>query len=115
VSERWVVYLLRCADDTLYCGVTNDVARRLAQHESGRGARYTRGRAPLTLLHVERARGRGDALSREAAWKRLPRAEKLARIATAAKTSQRGATGGKARKRSTGTGQPGARRAASSR
>jgi putative endonuclease len=80
---RWLVYLLRCADGTLYCGMTNDLERRLAAHRAGRGARYTRGRAPLELLHVERARGRGDALRREAAWKRLPRIEKLRRIAVA--------------------------------
>lgn len=77
----WSVYLLRCCDGTLYCGITNDVERRLAMHESGRGARYTRGRAPLELVHVERARGRSDALKKEAAWKRLSRAKKLAKIA----------------------------------
>ena len=78
---RWVVYLLRCGDGTLYCGVTNDVDKRLAAHRGGRGARYTRGRGPLVLLHVEKARGRGDALRREHAWKQLTRKEKLARIA----------------------------------
>lgn len=80
---RWVVYLLRCGDGTLYCGMTNDVERRLAAHRAGRGARYTRGRSPLALLHVEAARGRGDALRREAAWKRLTRLEKLRRMAAA--------------------------------
>jgi putative endonuclease len=77
---RWVVYLLRCGDGTLYCGVTNDVDKRLAAHRAGRGARYTRGRGPLRLLHIEKARGRGDALRREYAWKQLTRKEKLAKI-----------------------------------
>src|SRR5207248_4947126 len=51
--SMWCVYLLRCADGTLYTGITNDLARRLAAHRAGRGARYTRGRSPLTLLHSE--------------------------------------------------------------
>ena len=78
---RWFVYLLRCGDDSLYCGMTNDVERRLEAHRRGVGARYTRGRSPLTLVHKERATDRGDALRKEAAWKRLSRDEKLARIA----------------------------------
>ena len=85
----WSVYLLRCGDGTLYCGVTNDVERRLEAHRAGRGARYTRGRGPLELVHLEKARGRGDALKREAAWKRLPRAEKLRRIAILPTPSRR--------------------------
>ena len=76
-NARWHVYLLRCGDGTLYAGITTDVARRLEQHRLGKGARYTRGRGPLELLHTETARGRSQALRREAAWKRLPRARKL--------------------------------------
>ena len=76
----WFVYLLRCGDDSLYCGMTNDVERRLEAHRRGVGARYTRGRSPLVLVHKVRAKDRGDALRKEAAWKRLTRAEKLARI-----------------------------------
>ena len=79
----WWLYILRCGDGTLYCGVTNDVARRLAVHRAGRGARYTRGRAPLRLVYQEEVGARGEALRREIAWKRLSRAEKLARIAAA--------------------------------
>jgi putative endonuclease len=78
----WIVYLLRCADGTLYCGATNDVHRRLAAHGRGR-CKYTRGRLPVELAHVERAADKSDALRREAAWKRLPRREKLRRIACA--------------------------------
>ena len=76
-SARWHVYLIRCGDGTLYAGVTTDVQRRLQQHRLGKGARYTRGRGPLELLHSECVRGRSQALRREAAWKRLPRARKL--------------------------------------
>jgi putative endonuclease len=71
------VYVARCGDDTLYTGVTTDLARRLAQHATGRGARYTRGRGGVRLLHCEAAATWGQALRREAAIKRLPRARKL--------------------------------------
>ena len=76
-KPRWWVYLLRCRDGTLYAGATNDVERRLAAHAAGRGARYTRSRLPVKLVWREPARDRGAALSREAALKRLDRAEKL--------------------------------------
>ncbi len=76
----WTVYILRCGDGSLYTGITNDLARRLAAHESGRGAAYTRGRRPLNLVYTERRRGRASALRREAAIKRLTRDAKLALI-----------------------------------
>jgi putative endonuclease len=76
----WQVYLLRCGDGTLYTGATNDLTRRLERHASGRGARYTRARLPVALVHAERARDRGAALRREAAIKRLDRCAKLALI-----------------------------------
>src|SRR5262245_11997708 len=79
-DRPWSVYLLRCADGTLYCGATNDMPRRLVAHARGR-VKYTRGRLPVELAHVEAAGDRSAALRREAAWKRLPRAEKLRRIA----------------------------------
>jgi putative endonuclease len=78
----WSVYLLRCADGTLYCGATNDVARRLAAHARGR-VKYTRGRLPVALAHVEAARDKSHALRREAEWKRLPRAAKLRLLSVA--------------------------------
>ena len=78
-QQPWSVYLLRCADDTLYCGCTNDVERRLAAHARGR-VKYTRGRLPVTLALVERAADKSAALRKEAAWKRLTRAQKLERI-----------------------------------
>lgn len=75
-GEQWTVYILRCADDTLYTGCTNDVARRLGRHAAGQ-VKYTRGRLPVVLAHQEAADGRSAALRREAAIKRLSRKEKL--------------------------------------
>lgn len=75
---RWHLYLLRCGDGTLYCGIALDVAARLAQHRAGKGAKYTRGRAPLELVYQEACASRSEALRRERAVKRLPRAGKLA-------------------------------------
>ena len=74
----WYVYLLRCADDTLYTGIARDVTARLAQHAAGRGARYTRGRGPLTLLGQARCASQSEALRIEHAIKRLSRQDKLA-------------------------------------
>ena len=74
----WVVYILRCADGSLYTGVTNDMKRRLATHGAGKGGAYTRSRLPVQLFYTERRRSHGAALSREATIKRLPRAAKLA-------------------------------------
>ncbi len=81
---RWWVYLLRCGDGSQYAGVTNDLARRVAAHARGRGARYTRSRLPVALVHSEPAADRGAALRREAALKALTRAEKLS-IVTASR------------------------------
>jgi putative endonuclease len=80
-KPRWWVYVLRCADGTLYTGVTTDVSRRLAQHNAGTAARYTRSRGPVEVVHTEPAKGRGPALRREAAIKKLPRAAKLELVA----------------------------------
>lgn len=75
------VYMVRCADGTLYTGWTNSLARRLAAHNSGRGAKYTRSRRPVALVWAEEQDSLSAALRREAAVKRLSRAEKLALIA----------------------------------
>lgn len=74
----WWVYLLRCSDGTLYCGIALDVAARLKQHEEGKGAKYTRGRGPLDLVYREACASKPAALRRERAIKRLPRARKAA-------------------------------------
>jgi len=73
--------MLCCRDGTLYTGATNDLERRVATHNRGRGAAYTRARLPVTLVWSEQAADRGAALRREAALKRLPRAEKLRLVA----------------------------------
>jgi putative endonuclease len=79
---RWVVYILRCRDGSLYTGITNDLTKRLAAHRAGTGARYTRARLPVRLVYREVRATRGSALRREAAIKRLPRAVKLALVVT---------------------------------
>ena len=73
----WYLYILRCKDDSLYTGITTDVEKRLEAHRSGKGAKYTRGRAPLELVYREECGDHSDALRREAEIKRLPRDEKL--------------------------------------
>ena len=75
------VYILECADGTLYTGWTNDLTARLAAHNSGHGAKYTRGRGPVRLAFSEVFADRGEALSYEAAIKKLTREEKLRLIA----------------------------------
>ncbi|MFW5939232.1 MAG: GIY-YIG nuclease family protein [Halolamina sp.] len=70
------VYVLSCADDTLYTGYTTDVARRVAEHDAGEGAKYTRGRTPVELVHVERFEGQSAAMSREHEIKQLSRTGK---------------------------------------
>ena len=80
--RRWFVYLARCADGTLYCGVALDVTARIAQHDAGKGAKYTRFRGPLTVVLVRRCGDRSRALRLEYAIKQLTRAEKEALIAT---------------------------------
>ena len=77
----WVVYIVRCADDTLYCGITNDLEARLAAHSAGKGAKYTRRRGPVTLAFAQRCRQKGLALRIEYAIKQLTRDEKLALVA----------------------------------
>lgn len=75
-GEAWYVYIARCSDDSLYCGVARDVAERIAKHDAGKGARYTRGRGPLVVEAVRKCPSHGDALRLELAVKRLPRSEK---------------------------------------
>lgn len=74
----WHVYMLECADGTIYTGSTNDVERRIKEHnESVAGAKYTRSRRPVALRYVIACKDKGEALKREAAIKRLPRSQKL--------------------------------------
>lgn len=70
-SERWFVYMARCADGSLYVGIARDVAARIAAHDAGKGARYTRGRGPLEVLATRRCATKGNALRLELALKAL--------------------------------------------
>lgn len=73
-------YLLRCADDSLYCGWTNHLEERVACHNEGRGAKYTRSRRPVELVYYEIFDTREEAMHREAVIKRCSRAEKQAMV-----------------------------------
>ena len=79
----WFVYLLRCADDSLYTGITNDVSRRCDQHNAGTASRYTRSRLPIRLVYEEVLTSRSLALKREATMKALSRTEKESLIQSA--------------------------------
>lgn len=76
MDKKWVVYILECGDGTLYTGITDDFERRFKMHSEGKGAKYTRGRGPLTLRFLEECTDHSTALKREIAIKRLPRQEK---------------------------------------
>jgi putative endonuclease len=84
-GKEWRVYLLRCSDDSLYCGVTTDLERRLRQHNGDivGGARYTQGRRPVALLWSARCESRSAAQQQEAALRRLSRQQKWELIAAA--------------------------------
>ena len=75
-SSRWLVYLLRCRDGSLYTGITNDLPKRLKAHAAGKASKYTRSRLPVTLAFTEPQPTKSRALKREAAIKKLRRAQK---------------------------------------
>ena len=80
MEKNWTVYMLECGDGTLYTGITDDLERRFAAHQAGKGAKYTRGRGPLKLVYQEPAPDKSAALRRELEIKRLRKQEKLAMI-----------------------------------
>jgi putative endonuclease len=80
-STEWHVYVVRCADTTLYTGIARDLQARIAQHNTGRGAKYTRGRRPVILVYQEAAADRGAALRREHEIKRMAPQAKRALVA----------------------------------
>jgi len=86
-SSRWFVYVVRCRDGSLYTGISTDVAARVARHNAGTGARYTRARRPVELVYTEAKRSRSNALRREAAIKSLPRPHKIALLARRARAT----------------------------
>ncbi|HIE65408.1 MAG: GIY-YIG nuclease family protein [Nitrospira sp.] len=76
----WTVYILECADGKLYTGITTDLLRRISEHETGRGARFTKGRGPFRLVYKEPCKSRSAAAKRELEIKAKTRTEKLAMI-----------------------------------
>ncbi len=78
LRKPYVVYILECVGGTLYTGVTNDLPRRFAAHQSGKGAKYTRAHPPIAVVYVEECGGRGEAQGREAEIKKLSREQKRA-------------------------------------
>lgn len=76
MEVKWYLYILRCGDGTLYTGITTDVPKRLEQHRTGKGAKYTRGRSPLELVYQEECGNHSEALKRELAVKKLTREQK---------------------------------------
>jgi len=78
----WVCYLLRCADNTFYCGISNDMEKRLSAHNAGEGAKYTRGRLPVKVVYSENCADKSAALKREMQIKSLPRSAKQALFQT---------------------------------
>ncbi len=88
-AKSWSVYLVRCGDDSLYTGVTNDIDRRIEKHNAGTASRYTRGRLPVILVYEEIQASRSLALKREYAIKGLSRREKESLIRRKINPTQR--------------------------
>lgn len=91
---KWQVYIILCTDNSLYTGITSDIERRLQQHGTSRGAKYFRGRKPWRLAYLENGHNRSSASRREAAIKKLKRADKEALIASALNEFDTSATTG---------------------
>lgn len=81
-KSDWCVYILRCSDDSLYTGITNDVLKRINMHLNNKGAKYFRGRSPVALAYLENGHGRSSASRKEAQIKALNRQQKLDLIAS---------------------------------
>jgi len=79
-EKKWVVYLLRCSDNSLYCGVSNNIENRVIEHNSGMGAKYTRSHRPVVLVVTSRDMSKGDALKLEYKIKKLPADQKIAEL-----------------------------------
>jgi len=77
MSKTWHIYVVSCSDGTLYTGITKDIERRMTEHNSGSGSKYTRCRLPVSLVYSEKTLSRSRAARREAAIKALTRAEKM--------------------------------------
>ena len=73
----WKVYLVKCADNSLYCGITNDITSRITKHNAGKGAKYTQSRLPVELMAASRELSKSDALTLEHYIKQQPAMEKI--------------------------------------
>ena len=76
-QSSWCVYILKCSDNTYYTGITNNIVRRIKQHEANKGAKYTRGRGPFSLVYQAKCKNRGEASQKEFVIKKLSLAEKI--------------------------------------
>lgn len=76
-KKEWIVYILKCADNTMYTGITNDLEGRVKSHNNGTGAKYTRGRGPVKVVYTEKCTDRSQATKKEREIKTLNRASKL--------------------------------------
>ena len=79
-ENNWVVYLVRCSDKSLYCGISNDVHRRLKEHNTGRGAKYTRSRRPVELIDISPELPKGEALKLEYRIKKMSADQKISEL-----------------------------------
>jgi putative endonuclease len=79
-KKEWVVYLVRCADESLYCGITNDIEKRLVAHNSGKGAKYTKSRMPVDVAGVSSKMSKSEALKLERHIKRVPAGKKITEL-----------------------------------
>ena len=77
MESKWFVYLLECSDGTLYCGITNNLEKRIRVHNSGKGAKYTKTRVPVKLYYYEELSDKSSASKREWRIKKLSRTQKL--------------------------------------
>ncbi|MEO6772783.1 MAG: GIY-YIG nuclease family protein [Kofleriaceae bacterium] len=111
----WFVYLARCADDTIYCGITNDLVARLIAHNAGKGARYTRTRTPIEILGTRRCATKGRALRIEYRVKQLTRVQKLELVATPSRFAALARAATRSASRTPRSGRGSTRRAAGAR
>lgn len=88
-NNNWVVYLIRCSDSSLYCGVTNNLQTRLAAHNSGKGAKYTRSRQPVELVAASSNMSKSDALKLELRIKKVPSSMKIIELTKSNKRNGR--------------------------
>jgi len=79
-NGKWVVYLLRCSDNSLYCGISNDIKNRVIEHNSGKGAKFTKSRRPVELVGISPEMTKSEALKLEYKIKQLPADKKLSKL-----------------------------------